>query len=69
MGPERVDRVIPERLNPAQIERSGCAYRKSALNLKNLSQHTRVEIYVNLRTLYDHRLHKQTNMRELRSVV
>jgi hypothetical protein len=64
-----VDRVMPERLNLAQIERSERAYRKSTLNLRDLSQHARVEIYVNLRTMSDHQLHKQTNMRELRPVV
>jgi hypothetical protein len=59
---------MPERLNSAQIERSERAYRKSSLNLSNLSQHTTIEIYVNLETMSDHQLHKWTNMRQLRFV-
>jgi hypothetical protein len=46
-GLNRIDRIVPERLNPAQIERSERAYRKPTLNLRDLSQHARVEVYVN----------------------
>jgi hypothetical protein len=59
---------MPERLNPAQIERSERAYREPTLNLSDRSQHATVEVYVNLGTMSDHQLHKQTNMRQLRSV-
>jgi hypothetical protein len=38
-----VDQVVPERLNPAQIERFVHAYRKPALDLRDLNQHARVE--------------------------
>jgi hypothetical protein len=58
MGPKRIDRVMPERLNPAQIKRSERAYRKPALNISDLSQHATVEVYGNLKTLSDHKLHK-----------
>jgi hypothetical protein len=54
---EMIDQVVSERLNPAQIERSERDYRKPTLNLNDLSQHTMVEIYVNLETPSDHKLH------------
>jgi hypothetical protein len=57
MGSERVNWVVPERLNLAQIMRSKRVYRKSALNLKDISQHMIVEIYVNLEIMSDHQLH------------
>jgi hypothetical protein len=63
MGSERVNWVVPERLNLAQIMRSERVYRKLALNLKDISQHVIVEVYVNLEIMSDHQLHKQTNMR------
>jgi hypothetical protein len=59
---------VSERLNPAQIRRYERAYRKPTLNLSDLSQHATVEICMNLGTLSDHQLQKQTNMQELRSV-
>jgi hypothetical protein len=42
-----VDLVVPERLNPAQFERSERVYRKLVLNLRDLCQHTRFEVYMN----------------------
>jgi hypothetical protein len=53
-----IDRVVLERLNSAQIERSERAYRKPTLSLSDLSQHVMVEVYVNLETLSDYKLHK-----------
>jgi hypothetical protein len=60
---------VPEKVEPRSDREILRVYKKTTLNLRDLSQYVRVEVYVNLGTLSDHQLHKQTNMRELRSVV
>jgi hypothetical protein len=58
-----------QEVEPRSVREIERAYRKSTLNLSDLSQNAKVEIYVNLETLPGHQLYKKTNMRELRSVV